>query len=30
MLGNVVEWTYTWYWVQLNQENINPTGPSAA
>jgi len=28
MLGNVVEWTYTWYWVQLNQENINPTGPS--
>jgi formylglycine-generating enzyme required for sulfatase activity len=27
MLGNVVEWTYTWYWVQLNQENINPTGP---
>jgi formylglycine-generating enzyme required for sulfatase activity len=30
MLGNVVEWTYTWYWVQLNQENINPTGPSVA
>ena len=30
MLGNVVEWTYTWYWVQLNQENINPTGPSTA
>ena len=28
MLGNVVEWTYTWYWVQLNQENINPTGPA--
>ncbi len=30
MLGNVVEWTYSWYWVQLNQENINPTGPSIA
>ena len=30
MLGNVVEWTYTWYWVQHNQENINPTGPSTA
>ena len=30
MLGNVVEWTYTFYWVQLNQENINPTGPSTA
>jgi len=30
MLGNVVEWTYTWYWVQLNQENINPTGPPTA
>jgi sulfatase modifying factor 1 len=30
MLGNVVEWTYTYYWVQLNQENINPTGPSIA
>lgn len=30
MLGNVVEWTYTWYWVQQNQENINPTGPSTA
>jgi len=30
MLGNVVEWTYTWYWVQHNQENINPTGPSIA
>ncbi len=30
MLGNVVEWTYTWYWVQLNQENINPVGPSTA
>jgi formylglycine-generating enzyme len=28
MLGNVVEWTYTWYSVQLNQENINPTGPT--
>jgi formylglycine-generating enzyme required for sulfatase activity len=30
MLGNVVEWTYTWYTVQHNQENINPTGPSIA
>ena len=30
MLGNVVEWTHTWYWVQHNQENINPTGPSIA
>ena len=30
MLGNVVEWTHTFYWVQLNQENINPTGPSVA
>jgi formylglycine-generating enzyme required for sulfatase activity len=30
MLGNVVEWTHTWYWVQLNQEDINPTGPSTA
>ena len=30
MLGNVVEWTHTFYWVQLNQENINPTGPSIA
>ena len=30
MLGNVVEWTHTFYWVQHNQENINPTGPSVA
>lgn len=30
MLGNVLEWTDTWYWVQHNQENINPTGPSIA
>ena len=30
MLGNVVEWTYSWFSVQLNQENINPTGPSYA
>jgi formylglycine-generating enzyme required for sulfatase activity len=30
MLGNVVEWTDTWYWVQLNQENINPKGPPTA
>jgi len=30
MLGNVVEWTHTWYWVQHNQENINPKGPSIA
>ena len=28
MLGNVVEWTHTWYTVQHNQENINPTGPT--
>ncbi|MEI9812748.1 MAG: formylglycine-generating enzyme family protein [Acidobacteriota bacterium] len=30
MLGNVVEWTHTWYTVQHNQENINPTGPALA
>ena len=30
MLGNVVEWTQTWYTVQISQENINPTGPSSA
>jgi formylglycine-generating enzyme required for sulfatase activity len=30
MLGNVVEWTHTWYTVQHNQENINPTGPTSA
>jgi len=30
MLGNVVEWTHTWYTVQHSQENINPTGPSSA
>jgi len=30
MLGNVVEWTYTWYTVQISQENINPTGPKLA
>jgi formylglycine-generating enzyme required for sulfatase activity len=30
MLGNVVEWTHTWYTVQHSQENINPTGPSIA
>ena len=30
MLGNVVEWTHTWYTVQISQENINPTGPSSA
>lgn len=30
MLGNVVEWTHTWYTVQHNQENINPAGPSSA
>jgi formylglycine-generating enzyme required for sulfatase activity len=30
MLGNVSEWTHTLYEVQLNQENINPTGPSYA
>jgi formylglycine-generating enzyme required for sulfatase activity len=30
MLGNVVEWTHTWYTVQHNQENINPQGPASA
>lgn len=30
MLGNVVEWTDTWYSVQLNTEDINPKGPSEA
>jgi len=30
MLGNVVEWTHSWYWVQHNAETINPTGPSIA
>lgn len=30
MLGNVVEWTHTWYTVELSQETINPTGPSMA
>ncbi len=30
MLGNVVEWTDTWYTTQINQENINPKGPSYA
>jgi formylglycine-generating enzyme required for sulfatase activity len=30
MLGNVVEWTHTWYTVQISQETINPTGPSLA
>ena len=30
MLGNVVEWTYSWYTVQHSQENINPKGPSLA
>jgi formylglycine-generating enzyme required for sulfatase activity len=30
MLGNVVEWTHSWYWVQHNVETINPTGPSIA
>lgn len=30
MLGNVVEWTYSWYTVQHSQENINPKGPSEA
>ncbi len=30
MLGNVVEWTHDWYWVQHNQENIDPKGPSFA
>jgi formylglycine-generating enzyme len=26
MLGNVVEWTYSWYTVEHSQENINPKG----
>jgi formylglycine-generating enzyme required for sulfatase activity len=30
MLGNVVEWTHSWYTVEVSQENINPTGPSTA
>jgi formylglycine-generating enzyme required for sulfatase activity len=30
MLGNVVEWTHTWYSVEHNVETINPTGPSTA
>lgn len=30
MLGNVVEWTYSWYTVQRSQENINPKGPGLA
>lgn len=30
MLGNVVEWTHTFYTVQLNQETVNPEGPSSA
>lgn len=30
MLGNVVEWTHTWYTVEHNVETINPTGPSTA
>jgi formylglycine-generating enzyme required for sulfatase activity len=30
MLGNVVEWTHTWYTVQISQENINPAGPGMA
>ena len=30
MLGNVVEWTATWYTTQLNQENVDPQGPKNA
>ena len=30
MLGNVVEWTATWYTVQHSQENIDPKGPKQA
>jgi formylglycine-generating enzyme required for sulfatase activity len=30
MLGNVVEWTYTFHTVQHSQETINPQGPSYA
>jgi len=28
MLGNVLEWTHTWYTVQLSQETTDPKGPS--
>jgi formylglycine-generating enzyme required for sulfatase activity len=27
MLGNVLEWTHTWYTVQLSQETTDPQGP---
>jgi formylglycine-generating enzyme len=30
MLGNVVEWTHTFYTVQISQETINPQGPLTA
>jgi formylglycine-generating enzyme required for sulfatase activity len=30
MLGNVIEWTNTYFTVQLSQENIDPKGPSSA
>lgn len=30
MLGNVVEWTYTFHTVQHSQETINPVGPASA
>lgn len=30
MLGNVLEWTHTWYTVQLSQETTDPKGPVAA
>jgi formylglycine-generating enzyme required for sulfatase activity len=30
MLGNVLEWTYTWYTVQLSQETTDPKGPRDA
>ena len=30
MLGNVIEWTSTFFTVQLNQENVDPQGPKQA
>ena len=30
MLGNVLEWTHTWYTVQLSQETTDPQGPRDA
>jgi formylglycine-generating enzyme required for sulfatase activity len=30
MLGNVIEWTNTYFTVQISQENVNPQGPKEA